>query len=145
MTIETQTQATTAERSRSHGVSVGYLLWFFGFLGAHRFFYGRRISGTIYFFTLGLLGVGWMIDLLLMPMLARDAARRYHDGPHRYDIAWLLLTYGGLFGLHRFYLGKWPSGLLYLCSGGLLGAGILYDYWTLNEQVSVANGAWKAR
>ena len=88
-----------------------------------------------------LLGIGWLYDLIAMPWLARDASRSYHDGPYRYDFAWLLLTFGGLFGLHRFYIGKVWTGLLYLVSGGLFGAGILYDYWTLNEQVSIENAA----
>lgn len=128
---------------KTHGVLIGYLLWIFGFLGAHRFYYGRRVSGTIWFCTLGLFGVGWVLDLFLMPFLARDASRRYHEGPYRYDVAWMLLTYGGIFGLHRFYLGKIGTGLLYLCTGGLVGAGLLYDLWTMNEQVSIANGGWK--
>jgi TM2 domain-containing membrane protein YozV len=46
-----------------------------------------------------------------------------------------------LFGVHRFYLGKWVSGVLYLLSGGLFGVGYLYDYWTLNSQVSEINAA----
>jgi TM2 domain-containing membrane protein YozV len=131
------------DTKKTHGVLIGYLLWFFGFLGAHRSYYGRRISGTVYFCTLGLLGVGWLLDLVLMPFLARNASERYHDGPHRYDVAWMLLTYGGIFGLHRFYLGKVGTGLLYLCTAGLFGAGLLYDLWTLNEQISIANGGWK--
>ena len=26
----------------THSKTIGYLLWLFGFLGAHRFYYGRR-------------------------------------------------------------------------------------------------------
>ena len=48
-------------------VLMGYLLWIFGFIGAHRFYYGKQISGVIWFFTLGLLFVGWIIDLFLIP------------------------------------------------------------------------------
>jgi TM2 domain-containing membrane protein YozV len=129
---------------KTHGLLVGYLLWGFGFLGAHRFYYGRRVSGTIWLCTLGLLGIGWLIDLFLMPSLARDASEKYYDGPHRYDVAWLLLTYLGIFGVHRFYLGKIGTGLLWLCTAGLAGIGIVYDYWTLNEQISLANRDWKA-
>lgn len=125
---------------QSHYLPVGYALWLFGFLGAHRFYYGKPVSGTIYFFTLGLLGVGWIIDLFLMPALNRSANHRYLAGPIDHTIAWLLLTFLGIFGVHRFYLGKWVTGVLYLLTGGLVGLGVLYDFWTLNGQVSEANG-----
>jgi TM2 domain-containing membrane protein YozV len=143
MIEETSTAAPESPRE-THGLLVGYLLWGFGFLGAHRFYYGRRITGTIWMFTLGLLGIGWIVDLFLMPSLARSAGRKYYDGPYRYDYAWLLLTYGGIFGLHRFYLGKLWTAILYACTAGLGGVGIVYDYWTLNEQTSLANRDWRA-
>lgn len=123
------------ERGSSHSLLVGYLLWIFGFLGAHRFYYGRQLTGTLYFFTLGLLGIGWLIDLFLIPGMDREADFRYESGSKNYDLAWVLLTFFGLFGLHRFYMEKWFTGILYLFTGGLLGVGYIYDYWTLNEQV----------
>ena len=89
--------------------------------------------------TLGLLGIGWLIELFLMPSLEREAEHRYRVGPIDYTLAWICLTFFGLFGLHRFYLGKWPTAILYLLTAGLLGVGILYDFWTLNEQVDEAN------
>jgi TM2 domain-containing membrane protein YozV len=51
----------------THSKTIGYLLWIFGFMGAHRFYYGRQLTGTLWFFTLGLLFVGWIIDLFLIP------------------------------------------------------------------------------
>jgi len=124
----------------THSVAIGYLLWIFGFMGAHRFYFGKAVSGTLYFLTLGLLGVGWFIDLFLIPGMERRAERRYAAGPYDYTVAWILLTFLGVFGLHRFYLGKWITGLLWLCTGGLVGLGVLYDYWTFNESISEANG-----
>lgn len=124
----------------THSLGVGYLLWVFGFTGAHRFYYGKPITGTLWFFTGGLLGVGWFIDLFLMPSMERSAEHRYRAGPVSYTVAWVLLTFLGVFGIHRFYLGKWITGILYLVTGGLFGLGYLYDYWTLNEQVSEKNG-----
>ena len=123
----------------THSVLIGYLCWIFGFLGSHRFYYGKPVSGTIWFFTLGLLGVGWLIDLFLIPGMARKADRRYVQGPADYTIAWLLLTFLGALGLHRFYLGKWITGIVWLLTGGLFLIGVLYDFWTLNEQVSERN------
>jgi len=123
----------------THSLLVGYLLWIIGFLGAHRFYYGKQISGTIYFFTLGLLFIGWIIDLFLIPGMNNEADVRYHDGPIDYSLAWLLLAFLGLFGIHRMYLGKWITGLIYLCTGGLFGLGYIYDLWTLNDQISLIN------
>jgi hypothetical protein len=36
-------------------------------------------------------------------------------------------------------MGKWLTGLLWLFTGGLFLLGVLYDYWTLNEQISEVN------
>ena len=123
----------------THSLYIGYLLWIFGFTGAHRFYFGKQISGTIWFFTLGLLGIGWLIDLFLIPSLNRQAALRFKLGPVDYNLAWVLLTFLGLLGLHRMYLGKWFSGILYLLTAGLFGIGYLYDYWTLNDQITLIN------
>lgn len=124
----------------THSKTIGYLLWIFGFMGAHRFYYGRQLTGTLWFFTLGLLFVGWIIDLFLIPGMDRDADLRYVAGPKSYNVSWVLLTFLGIFGIHRFYLGKWLTGLLWLLTGGLLLLGVLYDYWTLNGQVDEVNG-----
>ena len=123
----------------THSVFVGYVLWFFGFTGAHRFYFGKQITGTIWFLTLGLLGIGWLIDLFLIPGMDRQADRRFVAGRMDYTVAWVLLTFLGWLGIHRFYLGKVFTGLLYMLSGGLFGLGILYDFFTLNGQVSELN------
>jgi len=128
-----------SEQERTHSLVVGYVLWIFGFLGSHRFYFGKPISGTIYLLTFGLLGIGWIIDLFLMPSLERDADLRFNEGPIDYTIAWVLLTFVGVFGVHRFYMGKWISGLVYLLTGGLLMIGVAYDFWTLNDQISLEN------
>ncbi|HYX38814.1 MAG TPA: TM2 domain-containing protein [Oligoflexus sp.] len=125
--------------NNTHSILFGYLLWIFGFTGAHRFYYGKQISGAIWFFTLGLLGIGWLIDVFLIPSMDRQADRKYQDGPLDYNILWLLLTFLGVFGVHRFVMGKWLSGLLYLISGGLFLVGVLYDFFTLNGQVDEIN------
>jgi TM2 domain-containing membrane protein YozV len=123
----------------THTPLIGYLLWLFGFTGSHRFYYGRPISGTIYFFTLGLFLIGWLVDLFLIPGMDRQADLRFTTGPIDYNVAWILLTFLGLFGIHRMYMGKWLTGILYLVSGGLFGIGYIYDYWTLNDQLSELN------
>lgn len=128
------------EKQETHSILFGYLIWIFGFLGMHRFYYGKPISGTIWFFTLGLLGIGWIIDLFLIPSMHRQADIRFIDGPVDYNISWLLLAFLGIFGIHRMYMGKWISGIVYLCTLGLFGIGIIFDLWTLNDQITVING-----
>ncbi len=118
---------------------IGYGLWIFGFTGAHRFYYGKPITGTIWFFTFGFFLIGWVIDLFLIPGMDRRADERYQAGPYDYNVAWILLTFFGYLGLHRFYLGKILTGILYLLTGGVFLLGVLYDFWTLNGQVSARN------
>lgn len=124
---------------QTHNKLIGYILWIFGFMGAHRFYYGRPISGTIYFFTLGVFFIGWIVDLFLIPAMDREADRRYVAGDKDYNVTWILLTFLGILGIHRLYLGKWVTALLWFLTGGLFLLGYLYDYWTLNEQIDEVN------
>ena len=55
-------------------VGVSYLLWLLcliGLCGIHRLYNGRWITGLIWLFTLGLLGIGQIIDLFLIPGIVR--------------------------------------------------------------------------
>lgn len=54
-------------------------------------------------------------------------------------IAFVLLLFGGVFGLHHFYLGRIRHGILYLFTFGLYGAGALYDFTRLWQYVRWAN------
>ncbi len=123
----------------THSVGIGYILWIFGFTGAHRFYFGKPVTGAIWFGTLGLFGIGWLIDAFLIPSMDAKAERKYVEGPLDYNILWIALTFLGVFGVHRFIMGKWVTGILYLFTGGLLFLGVLYDFFNLNEQVDSIN------
>ena len=56
-----------------------------------------------------------------MNRLAENPAR------HRGAVAWLLCFGLGVFGAHRFYAGRWRTGLLYLLTLGLFGIGMVVD------------------
>lgn len=56
-------QDTTPKKSKLVAL---ILCFFFGELGIHRFYVGKPISGLIWFFTLGLFGIGWLIDLIVI-------------------------------------------------------------------------------
>ncbi len=143
----------------THSKLVGYALWIFGFTGAHRFYFGKPITGSIFFIlsvitAIGtstgvlmfflwpfavILGVWWFIDLFLISKIANEANHKFVNGSYNFSVAWLLHTFSGVFGAHRFYLGKWGTGLLYLCTGGLFFVGWYYDFLTLNSRVSDKN------
>ena len=55
------------------------------------------------------------------------ATRREVPSPKSRLIALLLCWFLGVFGAHRFYLGRIGSGVLYLCTQGLWGIGLLVD------------------
>ncbi|HMP79698.1 MAG TPA: TM2 domain-containing protein [Pirellulaceae bacterium] len=120
---------------RSHSVFLGYLFWLVGFTGAHRFYFGKPLTGALWFFTFGLLGIGWLVDFFLIPSMAQHASYRYPPGNVDYNLAWVMLCFAGWLGLHRFYQGKILTGLIYLFTFGLFGIGWVYDLCTLNEQV----------
>lgn len=56
-------------------------------------------------------------------------------------VAYLLWFVGGFgfLGLHRFYLRKIPTGVLWILTGGGFLVGTVYDFLTLSKQVDVAN------
>ncbi|TWU19298.1 NINE protein [Allorhodopirellula heiligendammensis] len=120
---------------QTHPVLLGYLFWIIGFTGAHRFYYGKPLTGALWFFTGGLLLVGWIVDVFLIPAMSEEAESRYPPRATDYSLAWVLLVFLGIFGAHRFYMGKFVTGLVYLLTGGLFGIGYVYDICTLNEQI----------
>lgn len=62
-------------------IVVCYLLWFFfGVLGIHKFYLGKNVMGVVYLLTAGLLGIGWFIDMFLIPFQVSS----YNNNLYRY-------------------------------------------------------------
>lgn len=43
-----------------------FLCLFLGFFGAHKFYEGKAGMGVLYIFTIGLFGIGWIVDLIIL-------------------------------------------------------------------------------
>ncbi len=65
-----------------YSTGIAYILWLaciFGFCGIHRFYAGKPLTGLLWLFTVGLLGLGQLIDLILIPgMIAKANLRALH-------------------------------------------------------------------
>ena len=48
-----------------------------GYLGAHRFYLGHIGMGILYVFTFGFFGLGWFIDLIILPDLVHALNQRF--------------------------------------------------------------------
>jgi len=54
---------------------MSYVLWLAGLVGVnglHRFYNGKIVTGLLWFFTLGLFGIGQFVDLFLIPGMAEE-------------------------------------------------------------------------
>lgn len=71
-------------------------------------------------------------ELYVSPKYRSSEDKRVH-------IAYILLIFFGLIGVHKFYLGKAGMGILYIFTVGLFGIGVLIDIFTLNEQTINTN------
>jgi TM2 domain-containing membrane protein YozV len=57
---------------------IAYLLWLvLGILGGHKFYLNRPFLGIAYFFTGGLLLIGWIYDLFTLPRQVDEFNERY--------------------------------------------------------------------
>ena len=41
-----------------------FLCFFLGYVGAHKFYEGKVGMGILYIFTVGLFGIGWLVDMI---------------------------------------------------------------------------------
>ena len=51
--------------------------------------------------------------------------------PKNWILCLLLCIFFGVLGFHRFYVGKWGTGLIYLITGGVFSRGVLFDIFLL--------------
>lgn len=87
-----------------------------------------------------LLTVWFMISLftgILLPVIMAVAVSS--EGRKSYVTAYACLIHWGCLGIHRFYLGRRTSGLVWLLTGGLLGFGVFFDIFLTGAYVRFWN------
>jgi len=55
-----------SEKSATNGLVLLLVCWFLGYLGVHRFMVGKVGTGILWLLTLGFLGFGVLIDLIMI-------------------------------------------------------------------------------
>lgn len=94
----------SAPRMRVSLIEAYLLMIVLGIFGAHHFYLKRPRWGLLYFFTFGLLGAGWLIDIFRLPVLvSRCNKEASQPDPNlakkkRLDDVYVLWFPGGLIG-----------------------------------------------
>jgi hypothetical protein len=58
-------------------LAIAYILWFLvGIIGVHHFYMGKVGRGILWLLTLGLAGIGWLVDLFTLPSQIRTVNAR---------------------------------------------------------------------
>ena len=121
------------------------LALFFGVFGAHRFYVGKIATGVLQLFTLGGFGIWTVIDwiIILCKEFTDVRGKKLRNWYHPANVAdtsatatsekiilpaFLLATFFGVFGAHRFYVGKIGTGILQLFTFGGLGIWAVIDW-----------------
>ena len=91
-----------------------------------------RMPGLLFSIFIASLLTGIILPILMAIMVAREGRKSYVS-------AYAFLIHWGFLGIHRFYLGRYASGLLWLFTGGLLGLGVFFDLFLTGALVRCWN------
>ncbi len=120
-------------QQKSWGVTM-LLCYFLGYLGVHRFYTGRIVSGIFQFLTFGGFGIWVLVDLIMIvtgSFTDGDDHPLNHQpirgGNKSWVVTALLCMFLGSMGVHRFYAGRIVSGIFQFLTFGGFGIWSLID------------------
>lgn len=135
------------EHSRRKQRTAALLCAGFGLLGLHRFYEGKIGTGILWALTGGLFTVGWIRDLIVIlsgeetdakgRQLRSDVLDAEGQSEKSLTVSFVLCAFLGFLGIHRFYMGKVKTGILWVCTLGLCGVGWLTDLCLLLREETV--------
>ena len=111
-------------------VGTAYIMAFppFGLFGAYHYYLGNYGLGILYTCTLGIFGIGWIVDLFRMKGLVEAANDSTSDhGMTKITAYTICVSPLGIFGAHHFYLERYLNGGFYIATIGLFGFGWIFD------------------
>ena len=110
----------------------------FGLFGAYHYYLGNWRLGLIYTFTIGIFGIGWIVDLFRMKKLVKAAKTGLNK--RSVGTAYIMATPPfGLFGAYHYYLGNYALGIVHTCTLGIFGVGWIVDLFRMKGLVAAAN------
>ena len=107
-----------------------------GLFGAHHYYLDNVKLGLIYTFTVGIFGIGWLVDLFRMKQLVRKSGMDKKSVGTAYIMS---LPPFGIFGAYHYYLGNYGLGILYTLTLGVFSLGWLVDLCRMKDLVKAAN------
>ncbi|XP_054750655.2 uncharacterized protein LOC129256491 [Lytechinus pictus] len=129
-----------------------------GLFGAHHFYLNNMLLGGLYCSTMGIFGIGWVVDWFRIPWLVKrcnqDMKETHEKGHWLFSInrfigpltkislidAYLMwLPPMGLFGMHHFYLGRTRYAVFQTFTFGLNVIGWAVDLFRMPWLVRKAN------
>lgn len=110
---------------------------------------GRYGWGALYTFTLGLLGLGWLVDAFRIPSLVRNTNAKIREQRHVLiqkrvcDGYALAISPLGILGMQHFYLGRYGIGTYYFLTLGGFGIGWIADWFRMKWLVERVNEEYR--
>ena len=94
------------------------------------------VKDNFWNFLFSILVLNSLTGIILPVVMAITVAR---EGRKSYVTAYAFLIHWGMLGIHRFYMGRYISGIVWLFTGGLFGIGLFFDIFLTGAYIRFWN------